>query len=252
MEQASRHYEGLKCNLDHPELRAIKSPRSVKDYIGNFANVEVRPDGVFGDLHLLRSHPNTNQILEVAERCPNQLGFSHNADCDGTFDGSGKQTIDGIHTVRSVDIVQRPGTTNGLYEMDGMAGNGSVDATLANTTTGGGCDYNPECSVCDQISAILTKPGMGDSQRLEAIKLLLPDTDNTMESVGKPQYKSRRQAFAESSAESALGYAGGSKGLAALVNGRTPRRASSSVTESTGPSALGYTGGAKGLAAALK
>jgi uncharacterized small protein (DUF1192 family) len=53
----------------------------------------------------------------MATRCPDRFGLSHNADCEGHKEGN-RQIIDTIANVRSVDVVQRPATTSGLFEQE--------------------------------------------------------------------------------------------------------------------------------------
>lgn len=115
LESAVPLYEGVRVNLDHPTKQAIKQPRSVKDWIGELRNVRRSGDGVYGDLHLIASHPYAPGIMESAEKFPNKFGLSHNADCGG-FNSSRGQVIESVDNVRSVDLVQNPATNNSLFE----------------------------------------------------------------------------------------------------------------------------------------
>ena len=148
LEEAAGHYSGIKVNLNHPSAQEIKKSRGVESWIGTLENIAIHADGVYGDLHLLRSHPYTPVIIEAAERHPGKFGLSHNADCSG-FNARGKAVIESVEKVRSVDLVSSPATTGGLFEsmatleMDGMADMGVIpsmgptdsetdgDATLA-------------------------------------------------------------------------------------------------------------------------
>lgn len=108
-------YEGMSVNLNHPSREAIKTPRGIEEKWGWLQNVRATDDGVMGDLHYLKSHQYTEQLLELAERNPAQFGLSHNADCSG-YRTEGKSIIESVDKVRSVDVVQRPATTSGLFE----------------------------------------------------------------------------------------------------------------------------------------
>jgi hypothetical protein len=115
LRDAADRYEGMRVNIDHPDKKAIKAARGTLEQWGWLEGIEVRDDGVFGDLHFLKTHPHTEPLLELAERRPDKFGLSHNADCSGFHNGK-KQVIESVDHVRSVDVVQRPATTQGLFE----------------------------------------------------------------------------------------------------------------------------------------
>lgn len=117
MQEAADRYEGCRVNLDHPDKSNPKVARSVASQWGTLKNVKVTEEGVFGDLEYLKSHAQTEPLLEMAERWPQQFGLSHNADCFGVPRG-GKTVVESVEHVRSVDVVQRPATTNGLFESE--------------------------------------------------------------------------------------------------------------------------------------
>ena len=122
--EAATLYEGMSVNLNHPTKEAIKRSRGIEEKWGWLEGITNEDDGVYGDLHYLDKHQYTPQLLELAERNPKQFGLSHNADCAGHRVGR-KEVIESVEKVRSVDVVQRPATTSGLFEsileMDGMA-----------------------------------------------------------------------------------------------------------------------------------
>lgn len=115
--EACQRYEQCGVNLDHPDRKTPDAERSVKDKIGWFESCEVREDGVYGNLHYLKSHPYSGTLAEVAKRNPAQLGMSHNAAGKGRSVGK-KEFIESIEKIRSVDLVQKPATTNGLFESE--------------------------------------------------------------------------------------------------------------------------------------
>lgn len=109
-------YEGCAVNIDHP----VKSPsqsRSAHDRFGKFQNVIAEADGLYADLHYLKSHPMAATICEAAERMPDAFGFSHNAQGDYRLE-QGVEVVEAIVEVRSVDLVADPATTRSLFESE--------------------------------------------------------------------------------------------------------------------------------------
>lgn len=113
--QAARMYEGLGVNLNHPDRKSEAVERPVQDGFGWLESVQVRADGVYGNLHFLKSHPAAPMICESAERNPKRFGLSHNAQ-GRVVSKNGKNVVESIETVRSVDVVQNPATNTGLFE----------------------------------------------------------------------------------------------------------------------------------------
>lgn len=117
MRDAARLYEGIGVNLDHPDRATPGANRSVKDRIGTLSNCRVSKNGVFGDLTLIKGHPYTPAILEIAESNPVGFGLSHNAQ-GPTSQRYGQNVVESITRVRSVDIVNDPATNRSLFESD--------------------------------------------------------------------------------------------------------------------------------------
>jgi hypothetical protein len=111
-------YEGVKVNVDHPSRDKPNAERGFMEGFGSLRNVQRKGDGVYGDLHFLKSHPSAEVICEAAERFPDQFGLSHNADGQTHYEGS-QLIVESIESVQSVDIVGRPATNNGLFESTG-------------------------------------------------------------------------------------------------------------------------------------
>lgn len=110
-------YEGAACYLNHPAKAGDQ--RDVRDHVGRFVNVEARADGLYGDLEYLAESIYAAKLLETAERMPEQIGCSHNAEGDYEII-NGRMTVTKLHEIRSVDIVADPATTNGLFEAKTM------------------------------------------------------------------------------------------------------------------------------------
>lgn len=124
LESAIPMYEGSLVRIDHPASemdangrRVIKqASRPAMATFGELKKVHMKEDGLYGDLHVIKSHPSAGFVLEVAERMPDKLALSHNAFGVPKLQG-GRAVIDEILEVFSVDIVgDKPGTTNGLFE----------------------------------------------------------------------------------------------------------------------------------------
>ncbi len=111
-------YEGVNVNVDHSPTP--NGPvRTLRDRFGRLVEVRQSPDGgLRGDLHFLKSHPLAEMVLEAAERMPQALGLSHNAEGRTTTKG-GETVVEEITRVRSVDLVSDPATTKSLFEAAG-------------------------------------------------------------------------------------------------------------------------------------
>ena len=117
-------YEGAAVRIDHPQSeidpsgkRVVKSrSRSLLATSGKVRNVRFKEDGLYGDIHVMLSHPNAGFILEFADKMPEHIAASHNAYGLPELVGD-RIIINEIIEVYSVDLVgDKPGTTNGLFE----------------------------------------------------------------------------------------------------------------------------------------
>jgi hypothetical protein len=115
MTRAVTLYEGATVNIDHPQRGGPLGQRGLAEGFGELKNVAKKDGGVYGDLHFVKSHPMAEQVCERAERFPHKLGLSHNA--EGVVSSrDGKMIVEDIQSVRSVDIVGCPATSDGLFE----------------------------------------------------------------------------------------------------------------------------------------
>ncbi len=108
-------YEGIRVNVDHPPSARPEAERSLASRFGMLKSVAARDDGLYGDLHYLRSHPLAELTAEAAERMPEALGLSHNAE-GRVAQQAGQAVVEEIVRVRSVDLVADPATTRSLFE----------------------------------------------------------------------------------------------------------------------------------------
>jgi len=111
-------YEGRKIYIDHVKLEESAKSRSTRqtgERWGKLLNVAPDDAGELrGDLHYIKTHPMTEQILEAAERF-NDFGLSHDAS-GKVQEENGKEVVYELTEVHSVDIVQDPATNKNLFE----------------------------------------------------------------------------------------------------------------------------------------
>jgi hypothetical protein len=110
---ASR-YEGRFVNLNHPGRPS--DPRNVLDRFGWFENVRPGDPLLRGDFHFNPKHAYADTFAWYAENKPEAIGFSHNADGAYRVQDDGREIIEDITKVRSIDLVADPATTKGLFE----------------------------------------------------------------------------------------------------------------------------------------
>ena len=118
-------YENSKVNLDHPDGDPRKS-RSYHARFGVIRNVHLREnEGLYADFWFNPKHSIAEQLLWDAEHAPDNVGFSHNveavvkrhaADGNRPHDGVPTALVERIVSVRSVDLVADPASTQGLFE----------------------------------------------------------------------------------------------------------------------------------------
>src|SRR5262245_16677311 len=107
-------YQGRAVNTDHP-ARANEATGLARR-IGWLENVRQEADGgLRGDLHLLLSDPMSAKVLEAARRRPQLMGLSHNARGRSRRE-DGREIVEAIEAVESVDLVADPASVSGLHE----------------------------------------------------------------------------------------------------------------------------------------
>jgi hypothetical protein len=111
-------YEGAKVNLDHPE-KSPSQARRYSDRIGVIRNARfVEGQGIYSDFRFNPKHPAAEQLCWDAENAPESLGFSHNAILRVGGTTNGKEVIEQIVSIRSMDLVADPATTTSLFESE--------------------------------------------------------------------------------------------------------------------------------------
>jgi len=105
-------YEGSHVNVDH-----VSAYESVKyaNRIGRLQNVRAAVDGLVADFHFNPRHALAEQLCWDAEHSPSSVGFSHVIE-GRKVKRDGKNVVEDILRVLSVDLVANPATTAGLFE----------------------------------------------------------------------------------------------------------------------------------------
>lgn len=119
LKSAVHVYEGSKVNIDHPDGNDPTQPRKYGERFGVIRNARfIEGKGNFGDFHFNPKHPAAEQFCWDAENNPESLGFSHNALLKIGQSGGGKQVVEQIISIRSMDLVADPATTVSLFESE--------------------------------------------------------------------------------------------------------------------------------------
>lgn len=109
-------YEGVKAFINHPSLEEEKlGRRDIRNLAGKYVNVKMLEGKIRGDFVGLPNNANTLLYMNIAENMPDLAGNSHNA--VGKWKSvNGKQIVEQILKVNSVDLVAEPATTKGMFE----------------------------------------------------------------------------------------------------------------------------------------
>lgn len=111
-------YEGVTVNLNHQRIEdggRVVPDRPIQDRWGVLRNARYVEGSVYADLHYLKNHPATPQLIEAAERFPDTFGLSHDAAGDEQVVDGERRVIE-LFEIRSVDVVADPATNSGLFE----------------------------------------------------------------------------------------------------------------------------------------
>ena len=104
---AQTHADGIKVKFGNDHKAGVE------DTTGLLKNFKRDGDKIRADLHLLKTDPNFNKIVEMAKTLPNEFGLSASTQADEELIGHDKfvRFLD----IFSVDIVSNPAATNGLF-----------------------------------------------------------------------------------------------------------------------------------------
>jgi hypothetical protein len=105
--------EGRQSFVNHNK----NSEPSAYDLLGVWQGLYVRESKTWGNFHYFKSHPLAARLVEAARRpeLNRALGFSINAR-GRSVERGGRQVIESIEHVFSIDCVTSPATVSGLYE----------------------------------------------------------------------------------------------------------------------------------------
>lgn len=152
-------YEGRPVNCDHGR------EATVDRRLGWVTDAHVGDDGrPRGTLHLLKTHPMFGRVMEAAERNPALYGFSHVADIR-TATRAGRQVVEAIPHVESIDLVAVPATTKSIFES--TTGGSAVRLSLKQYSERFGARLGPAkwaalARVCEEYGEAADAPVMDD------------------------------------------------------------------------------------------
>lgn len=119
-ESAKRLLSGASIYIDHPATAT--TPRSYRDKFGVVGStIEYKQGhGHFGDIHFNPKNAVAEQFIWDVLNAPRSFGMSINSAVkyadNGRRNKSGDQVVESIEMLRSLDVVTRPGTTDGIFE----------------------------------------------------------------------------------------------------------------------------------------
>lgn len=112
-------YEGRFVNCDHGGQQSTTVDRRLGWLAGETTDAQGRPRA---DLHVLKSHPMADRVFEAAERNPALFGLSHVALCKTRRGPNGRDVVESVDEVETVDLVAEPATTKGFFESRNKGG----------------------------------------------------------------------------------------------------------------------------------
>lgn len=121
-ETALKLLPGSPIYIDHPQNATTS--RSYRDKFGVVGKkVEYRVgDGYFGDIHFNPKNQVAEQFIWDVLHAPNTFGMSINSAVNYADEGKpnkdGDKVVESIQLMRSLDVVTRPGTTDGIFEQE--------------------------------------------------------------------------------------------------------------------------------------
>jgi hypothetical protein len=104
-------YEGKTVYTNHS-----KNERQIQEKVGWFSHVTMREGRPYGRFNVYKEHRDAAHLYEIAERNPSDIGMSHVAKCSTRRGDNGREVVESIQEVISVDLVATPATTKGLHE----------------------------------------------------------------------------------------------------------------------------------------
>lgn len=112
VEKALPMYENGFSYFDHPNV----APRSFISKFGRFKNVRIEEDGLYGDYYYNADHIHAKTFEGWLKYDPSGVGFSHTVYGKIREGKDGVKEVYEITKVESIDLVDSPATTKGLFE----------------------------------------------------------------------------------------------------------------------------------------
>lgn len=132
LQEAIPLYEDAPVFLTHGDAGdKRRRSRRLNEHFGSLEKVHGNGKGLFGDLRVKASHSLAKPILEAA--ATGKFGLSHNAIVNMTDD---EKTVTEIVEVRSVDLVDSPGTSKNLFEGTDMTDTAIADPEREDSKSG--------------------------------------------------------------------------------------------------------------------
>jgi len=189
-------YENAKVYVGHPDKPGQSRNGKYGERIARVRNAVAEADGIYGDLHLNPEHPLTKSFMWEAENDPTSAGLSHHADL--VYRDRNQSAVESIENVKSVDIVDSPATTNGIFESENpvktfkqvleslpadnkikavfeemMAGDAAMGALPVDAPVGGQADDQIKAAFRSAVTAAFDDDSLDSKATLAKIKSIL-------------------------------------------------------------------------------
>lgn len=192
-------YDGRAVYLNHPAGKG--NARNIED---RFARLrEVRLDGkgeLYADLHYNPKHPFAPTFAHLVDHDPDGIGLSQNAEGTGKRRPGKTTLVESIDVVHSVDLVDGPATTLGLFEQDtSMNGMGGADPAAEVPGETGGGDWRAQ--LAELVKTITADESMSPDEiktKLMAALKLLDEHEDEPSDEGESEAESEAAESEES------------------------------------------------------
>lgn len=189
-------YENAPVFAGHVKQPGQSRNGNYGDRVGTIRGASIEADGLYGNLHYNPEHPLAKAIVWEAKNEPKNLGLSHHADL--AYRDHKQSIVESIEHVYSVDLVNRPATTNGLFESENpvktfkqvleslpvdnkiravfeemMAGDTSMGALPVDAPVGGQADDQIKAAFRSAVTAAFDDDSLDSKATLTKIKSIL-------------------------------------------------------------------------------
>lgn len=108
--------DGVKVFADHEIADGKGKVRSVRDLIGKILHPHKVNEKIYGNFEVLENHK--DWIFAIAKQMPENIGMSIVAKgkMHPERDSEGREQVESVKSLTSIDLVTSPATTSGLYE----------------------------------------------------------------------------------------------------------------------------------------